>query len=140
MDAQRLFTISGLSSGAWRARRVQRQIHGQSNGVARLIARHAVRPFAAELSQFLLSAGALAILRIAACGIPTLRTPRAENGPCSADRASRGAIRRNGGFICGRYSRRPFGQAETATAEIFLRSCRLGVVRAHHAAAGILSD
>ena len=41
MDAQRLFALSGLHGRAGRARRVQRQVHGQPDGAARLVARDA---------------------------------------------------------------------------------------------------
>src|SRR5215471_18424846 len=72
MDAQRLRAISRLPSRARCARRVQRQIHDQPNGAARLVAGNAGRPFAPDLSQFLLSVRPLAIHRIAAGGIPEL--------------------------------------------------------------------
>ena len=54
----------GLSRRLRRARRVQRQVHGQSDGVARLVACDARGPFPRELPQFLLSAGALAVQRL----------------------------------------------------------------------------
>src|SRR5580658_6059675 len=73
MDTRRLHPISRLQSAARRDRRVQRQIHGQPDGVARLVAGDAGRSLAADLSQFLLSAGALAIQRAKAFGIPTLK-------------------------------------------------------------------
>ena len=41
MDAQRLLALSGLSAGGRRARRIQRQVHDQPDGVARLFARDA---------------------------------------------------------------------------------------------------
>ena len=50
-----------------RARRIQRQVHGQPDGAARLFARDAGRSCARELSQLLLSAGALAVQRPASC-------------------------------------------------------------------------
>ena len=71
MDAQRLLALSGLPRRRRRARRVQRQVHGQPDGAARQLACHAGRAFARELSQFLLSAGALAVHRPAACWITT---------------------------------------------------------------------
>ena len=67
MDAQRLFALSGLSRRHRRARRVQRQVHDQPDGAARLVACDARGPFPGKLSQFLLSAGALAVQRAAAC-------------------------------------------------------------------------
>ena len=75
MDAQRLCALSRLPGGARRARRIQRQVHGQSNGIARLVAGDPGRPFARLVSQFLLSVGTLAIQRIATFGIPTLSGP-----------------------------------------------------------------
>ena len=41
VDAQRLLALSGLPPGARRARRVQRQVHGQPDGAARRLARDA---------------------------------------------------------------------------------------------------
>ena len=63
----------GYRAAVRRARRVQRQVHGQPDGAARLVARDARRPFARELSQFLLSAGALAVQRAAARRLRRLR-------------------------------------------------------------------
>ena len=62
----------GYRGAARRARRIQRQVHGQSDGTARLVAGDARGPFARELPQFLLSVGTLAIQRTSACGIRTL--------------------------------------------------------------------
>ena len=45
VDAQRLLALSGLCGRAGRTRRVQRQIHDQSDGVARLVASDARRSF-----------------------------------------------------------------------------------------------
>ena len=72
MDPQRLFALSRLSARAGRARRIQRQVHGRSNGAARLVARDARWSFPQKLSQFFLSVGALAIQRLASGGIRTL--------------------------------------------------------------------
>ena len=44
MDAQRLSALSGLPRGRRRARRIQRQVHGQPDGVARLLAGDAGGP------------------------------------------------------------------------------------------------
>src|SRR5579862_1614706 len=68
MDAERLSAVSGLSRGHRRARRVQRQVHDQSNGAARQLAGDAGGSFARHLSQLLLSVGALAVQRRAARG------------------------------------------------------------------------
>ena len=46
MDAQRLFAVPRLSRRLRRARRVQRQVHDQPDGAARLVACDAGRPFA----------------------------------------------------------------------------------------------
>ena len=67
MDAQRLSRpIPGYRAADRRARRIQRQVHGQPDGAARLFAGDARRPCARQLPQLLLSAGALAIQRPAA--------------------------------------------------------------------------
>ena len=65
MDAQRLFAVSEFPRGRGRARRIQRQVHGQPDGAARLLAGDARWPFARDLPQFFPSAGALAIQRAA---------------------------------------------------------------------------
>ena len=66
---QRLSALSGLSRRRRRARRVQRQVHDQPDGAARLLARDARGPCPRELSQF------LSVRRragnSAACGSPT---------------------------------------------------------------------
>ena len=62
-----LFALSGLCRLRRRARRIQRQVHDQPDGAARLLARDARRPFARHLSQLLLSARALAVHRPAPC-------------------------------------------------------------------------
>ena len=72
--------LSGLSRGGRRARRIQRQVHDQPDGAARLLAGDAGRPCARELPQFLLSAGALAIQRAAACGLSDERAERLTTG------------------------------------------------------------
>ena len=54
------------SARGGRGRRIQRQVHGQPDGVARRLARHAPGPCAAELSQLLPSRQALAVFRPAA--------------------------------------------------------------------------
>src|SRR5262249_19514204 len=72
MDAQRLRALSGLSSTVRRNRRIQRQIHGQSNGAARLVAGDAAPSFACDLWQFLFFRAQVAIPRIEASGTPKL--------------------------------------------------------------------
>src|SRR3974390_3558511 len=66
MDTQRLLTIPGLPRSRRRARRIQRQFHGEADGVTRVFAGDTRRAHARELSQFLLSAGTLAVQRAAA--------------------------------------------------------------------------
>src|SRR5262249_62209572 len=63
MAPQGLFALSGLPSAARRARRIQRQVHDQSDGAARELARHARGPRPRKLPQLLLSARALAVQR-----------------------------------------------------------------------------
>src|SRR5258707_3915446 len=65
MDPQRLRPLSRLPRHRGRARRIQRQVHGQSAGAARLLACNAGRPQPYHLSQLLLSAPSLAIYGIA---------------------------------------------------------------------------
>jgi len=72
VDTQRLRTISWLSCRTGRARRIQWQVHGESNGAARLVTGDAGRPFAPQLSQFFLSASTLAVQRRAPRKIRTL--------------------------------------------------------------------
>ena len=70
MDAQRLFALSGLSRRRRRARRIQRQVHDQSDGAARLFARdarRAIRARAIAISSIRRRAGSSA-----ACGLPTM--------------------------------------------------------------------
>src|SRR5690348_6535874 len=62
MDIESLRRLSGLQARRGRNRRIQRQVHVRAVGAARRILRHACRPRARELSQLLLSRGALAVL------------------------------------------------------------------------------
>ena len=55
MDAERLPALSGLPSAGRRARRIQRQVHGQPAGAARRLVRDAAGPHARHLPQLLLS-------------------------------------------------------------------------------------
>jgi hypothetical protein len=66
MDPQRLFALSGLSAGDRRARRVQRQVHGQPDGAAGQLLRNPARACTRQLPQFLPSLGTLAVHRTAA--------------------------------------------------------------------------
>src|SRR5262249_14216259 len=69
MDAVELLALSGLYRLRRRARRIQRQIHDQPDGPARLLARDARWPFARDLSQLLLPGSTLAVHRPAPCGL-----------------------------------------------------------------------
>src|SRR3984893_10808896 len=75
VDSRRLHPISRLQGAIRRDRRIQRQVHGQPDGSARLVAGDAGRAFARELSQLFLSLGTLAIQRTAPGGIRTLSKP-----------------------------------------------------------------
>src|SRR5262245_20616238 len=61
MDAQPLCALPGLPRPRWRARRIQRQVHGQPDGAAWRLAGDAGGTHARHLSQLLLSAAALAV-------------------------------------------------------------------------------
>ncbi len=61
MDPQFVFTLSGLPRYRRRARRIQRQVHGEPVRAARLVAGDAGQPHTCDLSQFLLSVSSLAI-------------------------------------------------------------------------------
>ena len=63
MDPERLPALSGLPAAGRRARRVQRQVHGEPAGAARRLLRHARRAHARHLPQLLLSPPALAVHR-----------------------------------------------------------------------------
>ena len=68
MDVVSLSPLSGLSCGAGRRGRIQREIHGQPACAQRFFLRDASRPCAGHLSQFLPPPSALAIHRAAPCG------------------------------------------------------------------------
>src|ERR1700735_3549658 len=61
VDIQRIQPISGLSTGRRCGRRVQRQVHDQSDGVARWVNGHAGKSHTAQLPEFLPSRQALAV-------------------------------------------------------------------------------
>src|ERR1700677_939824 len=65
VDPQRLRALCRLPRHRGRARRIQRQVHGQPTGAARLVAGHARRAQPRHLSQFLLSQPPMAIHRTA---------------------------------------------------------------------------
>src|SRR5262252_2007583 len=59
MDRQPVRRLSRLPRAGWRDRRVQRQVHGQPDGAARRLRRHAARPYPHDLSQLLPTGRAL---------------------------------------------------------------------------------
>src|SRR6478672_13907637 len=63
MDAQRVSPLPWLSRGSRGARRIQRQVHVQPDGVARRLVRHFAQSHAPDLSQFLSAGKALAVYR-----------------------------------------------------------------------------
>ena len=63
VDQQQLRAVSRLPHGARGARRIQRQVHAEPVCAARLVVRHAGRPCARQLPQFLPGRRALAIFR-----------------------------------------------------------------------------
>ena len=132
MDAERLSAVSGLSRHRRRARRIQRQVHDQPDGPARIIAGHARGARARQLSQL------LSIRRRAGSSAASGSSITAE---VLHDGAGTKNSHRHGGHrIRHRRGRRIDGDAEAAVAEVFLRQRRLRAVRAHHRAAGVLSD
>jgi ergothioneine biosynthesis protein EgtB len=110
MDRQSLFALSRFRPRRRRGGRIQRQVHDQPDGAARRVLRHAGAPCARDLSQFLPSAPALAVLR---------RAPRR--------RWRRGQVR--DGQFPRRRAARPGANPEVATQQILLRQARLGPVR-----------
>ena len=87
MDPQLLFALSRLPRHRRRARGIQRQVHGQPAGAARLLACNAGRSQPYHLSQFLLSAPPLAIHGIAARRLrPDFIAPNDQSAPESAFR------------------------------------------------------
>src|SRR6516165_5820683 len=114
MDMQRLLTVPGLPRSRRRTRRIQRQVHGESDGVTRVFAGDTRRARARELSQFLLSAGALAVQRAAARSV---RLRGAHGFSCTqTDRGAEPRARRLRGR-CARGSQR---YTETSAGKIFL--------------------
>src|ERR1043165_9016795 len=74
MDAQPLPAVSRLPRGGRRPRRIQRQVHGQPDGAARLLAGDARGPRARKLPQLLLPGRTLAVQRPAPCRIRMRKT------------------------------------------------------------------
>ncbi len=63
MDRKCISSVSRLSTCCRCGRRVQRQVHDQSDGTARRVARHAAGSYAAHLSEFLSPRQTLAVQR-----------------------------------------------------------------------------
>src|SRR5262245_13969289 len=82
MDPERLSAVPGLSAAGRRARRVQRQVHGEPAGAARGFLCDAGGPHARHLPQLLLSPPALAIRGPASRrGDPIMLNPRVKRPP-----------------------------------------------------------
>src|SRR5262249_52626149 len=62
VDSQRLSSLSRVSSADRRARRVQRKVHGESDGPARRLVRHSAVTHPRQLSQLLSARCTLAVL------------------------------------------------------------------------------
>src|ERR1044072_7822355 len=75
MDTQRLSPLPRLSRGAGRARRIQRQVHEQSDGPARRLLRHFAEPYSADLPQLFPTGETLAIYRHPARARPSMKGP-----------------------------------------------------------------
>ena len=106
MDAERLPALSGLSAARRRARRIQRQVHGEPAGAARRLLRHARRATRARptaTSSTPTSAGSSW-----ACVSPR-RSSDVE--PDMRDLLA-GALARRRGRVCRRRPRRPVAAAE----------------------------
>src|SRR5580692_11234378 len=63
MDGERLYRLSGIQAPAWRARRIQRQVHVRPNDSARGIVRHSRESHSGDLSKFLSTGNQMAVLR-----------------------------------------------------------------------------
>src|SRR5262249_1522371 len=61
MDGERLSSVSRIPAAGGRARRVQRQVHGEPDGLARRFVRDAAITHSRELSQFLSARRTLAV-------------------------------------------------------------------------------
>ena len=127
MDAEHIRCLSRLSTGGESGGRIQRQIHGRADGLARWSKCHAGPSFAPDVSQFLPPRTALDVF-----GHPS----RARPDPVKrVGRADASGFRFRGGRC-----RRPAGERKDASPKVLLRCGWLGAVRGHHPDARILSD
>src|SRR3978361_859561 len=74
MDPQQLSAISGIPAARRQSGRIQRKIHGESDGFARWFLCNAALAHSLKLPKFFLSARSLAVQRISA-GAIGLRAP-----------------------------------------------------------------
>ena len=142
VDRQRLPALSGLPALGRRGGRVQRQVHGEPDGAARRLARHAARPCAADLPQLLRTATSAG--SSPACG--WRRTPHEGAAAGSAPPMSHALARNDAAAAEQRAALRadalagPVRAAQDAALQVALRRRRGAAVRGDHPPAGILPD
>jgi hypothetical protein len=61
MDELGVLAVSRLQKTSWSGRRIQRQVHDKSNGIARSVGRDTIGPQPFDISEFLSSASAMAV-------------------------------------------------------------------------------
>ena len=135
MDRQQPMPLSRIQAAGRIAGRIQRQVHGQPDGAARRLLRHAAQIMCAP-------ATATSSIRTSAGNSPACASPRTTEMQLSdalvchparlpPARSTRCARR------CWRACVRP---AEDPALQVFLRCARIEALRCHLRAAGILSD
>src|SRR5258705_2327147 len=77
MDGQCLHRLSGIQASSRRARRIQRQVHVESDDSAGRVVRHAGESCARDLSQFLSACDTMAVQRPSSGSLTRSRTPHA---------------------------------------------------------------
>ncbi len=140
MDPQRLLALPRVHGPARRHRQIQRQVHGQSDGVARLLACDAGRPFPSRLSQFLPATRTLAVYRLAPRRTHGVSEKRSFSMNIFVRRLCRLRCRAISREVSAPMSSTGLSQLQETAAQIFLRCRRLAAVRRHHPVAGILSN